>query len=183
MKMYLRPVTLEDGPIIVKWRNTPSVLAHCLNQELITIDSNKAFFRTHVETGNYLQYIAEKIDEDGESSCPIATAYLKDVDKINRRCELCFFIFNDQEWNTESQIVAVKMLLQKAFDEMKMHKVYSYAFYRFVNEASLLKHAGFTTEAILKEEVINEDGEFDDIVRFAVTEKEWASVNKEDIMN
>ena len=31
MRIYLRPVTLDDGPNIVKWRNTPLVAAHCLN--------------------------------------------------------------------------------------------------------------------------------------------------------
>lgn len=179
MRIYLRPVTLEDGVNIVKWRNTPSVLAHCLNQKPITIESNEAFFHEHIETGNYNQFIVERIDEDfGVSSYPIATVYLKDVDKTNKRCELCIFTSDDQEWNTESQTIAVKLLLEKAFDEMNIHKVYSYAFYRFINEASLLKSAGFTTEAILKEEVINENGQYDDIVRFAITEKEWRNLNK-----
>jgi RimJ/RimL family protein N-acetyltransferase len=184
MRIYLRPITLEDGPKIVKWRNTPSVSAHCLNQKPITIESNETFFHEHVETGHYQQFIVERIDEDfGVSSYPIATAYLKDIDKTNMRCELCIFTSDNQEWNTESQTIAVKMLLQKAFDEMGIHKVYSYAFYRFINEASLLKKAGFTTEAILKEEVINENGEYDDIVRFAITAKEWTDVNKKDIEN
>ena len=179
MRIYLRPVTLEDGVNIVKWRNTPSVLAHCLNQKPIKIEYNEAFFHEHIETGNYNQFIVERIDEDfGVSSYPIATVYLKDVDKTNKRCELCIFTSDDQEWNTESQTIAVKLLLEKAFDEMNIHKVYSYAFYRFINEASLLKSAGFTTEAILKEEVINENGQYDDIVRFAITEKEWRNLNK-----
>lgn len=179
MKIFLRPITIEDGPNIVKWRNTPSVLAHCLNQNPITLESNEAFFHEQVETGHYLQFIVERIDEDfGVASYPIATAYLKDVDKTNKRCELCIFTSDDSEWNTESQSIAVKLLLDKAFAEMGIHKVYSYAFYRFINEASLLKSVGFTTEAILKEEVLNENGDFDDVVRFAITEKEWINWNK-----
>lgn len=182
MRIYLRPITLDDGPNIVKWRNTPSVKAHCLNQKPITLESNESFFRAYIETGHYQQYIVERIDEDfGVSSYPIATVYLKDIDRTNRRCELCIFTSDDQEWNTESQGIAVKMLLQKAFDELNMHKVYSYAFYKFMNEASLLKKAGFTTEAIFKEEAINADGEYEDIVRFVITDKEWKGVNKKDI--
>lgn len=173
MKISLRPITKEDGPMIVRWRNAPMVLAHCLNQEPITIQSNDAFFERHVLTGNYLQFIAEQRDEVTGSTCPIASVYLKDIDKTNKRCELCVFTADDQEWNTDSQGIAVKLLLQKAFEELHLHKVYSYAFYRFINEASLLKRAGFTMEAVLKEEVINSDGEFDDIVRFAITDKEW----------
>lgn len=180
MRICLRPVTLEDGINIVKWRNTPSVLAHCLNQTPITLKSNEEFYHKHVETGNYHQFIVERIDEDfGVLSYPIATVYLKDVDKTNRRCELCIFTSDDQEWNTESQTIAVKLLLNKAFEEMGIHKVYSYAFFKFINEASLLKSAGFSTEAILREEVINENGQYDDIVRFAITCSEWKNLNKD----
>lgn len=182
MRIYLRPITLEDGPNIVKWRNTPSVREHCLNQIPITIESNETFFHANIETGYYQQFIVERIDEDfGVSSYPIATVYLKDIDRNNRRCELCIFTSNDQEWNTESQAIAVKMLLQKAFDELNMHKVYSFAFYKFLNEAELLKRAGFTTEAIFKEEAVNSEDEYEDIVRFVITDKEWKNVNKKDI--
>lgn len=174
MRIYLRPITLEDGPNIVKWRNTPSVKAHCLNQKPITIESNKIFYHQFVETGYYQQFIVERIDEDfGISSYPIATVYLKDIDRTNRRCELCIFTSDDQEWNTESQSIAVRMLLDKAFSELRMHKVYSYVFYQFIDETLLLKKAGFMSEAVLKEEAIGVDGEYSDIVRFSIFEKDW----------
>ena len=182
MRIYLRPITLEDGASIVKWRNTPSVSSHCLNQKPITLESNEKFFHEYVETGHYQQYIVERIDEDyGVASYPIATAYLKDIDRTNKRCELCIFTSDDQEWNTESQSIAVKRLLEKAFDELGMHKVYSYAFYKFLDEAELLRRAGFTTEAILREEAVNADGKYEDIVRFAINEREWKSINKDDL--
>ncbi len=180
MRIYLRPITLEDGPMIVKWRNTPKVSAHCLNQKPITLESNAKFFHEHVETGNYLQYIVERIDEEfGIASYPIATVYLKDIDRTNKRCELCIFTSNDSEWNSESQSIAVKMLLEKAFSEMGMHKVYSYAFYKFLNEANLLKRAGFSTEAVLKNEAVTADGTYEDIVRFGIREDEWERMKKD----
>lgn len=174
MKIYLRPITLQDGSTIVNWRNSPKILAHCMNQKPITLESNERFFHEMVETGHYMQYIVERIDEDfGVASYPIATVYLKDIDRTNKRCELCIFTSTDEEWNSESQSIAVKMLLEKAFNELEMHKVYSYAFYKFLNEANLLKRAGFEIEAILKNEIINTEGDYEDIVRFVITEKEW----------
>ena len=181
MRIYLRPITLEDGPNIVKWRNTPSVAAHCLNQKPITLESNAKFFHEKVETGHYLQFIVERIDEDyGIASYPIATVYLKDVDRTNRRCELCIFTSNDDEWNSKSQSIAIKMLLDKAFGELGMHKVYSYAFYKFLNEAILLKEAGLYIEAILKEEAITSDGTFEDVVRFGITEDQWKHMKQKE---
>lgn len=169
MKIYLRPITIEDGALIVKWRNAPQVLAHCLNKTLITEESNQVFFNRFVKTGKYKQFIVERIDEDfGVSSYPIATVYFKDIDIINKRCELCIFTSDDQEWNTESQSIAIKMLLEEAFKEYGMHKVYSYVFALFPDEVDLLKHAGFRTEAILENEALTSDGDYSDIIRMCI---------------
>ena len=180
MHIYLRPVTLEDGANIVKWRNTPSVSAHCLNQKPITLESNEDFFHKFIETGYYQQFIVERIDEDfGVSSYSIATVYLKDIDRSNKRCELCIFTSDDQEWNTKSQSIAVRMLLEKAFNEIGMHKVYSYIFYKFIDEAELLKSAGFTSEAIFKDEAVDADGNYQDIVRFVIFKDHFIIENSE----
>ena len=101
MRIYLRPITLEDGESIVKWRNSGDVSSHCFDKTPITIKSNEMFYHSNVETGKYKQFIVERIDEDfGVSSYAIATVYLKDLDKVNHRCELCIFTSDDQEWNT-----------------------------------------------------------------------------------
>ena len=174
MRIYIRPISLNDGHLIVKWRNTASVASHCMNRNPITIESNEKFFHENIETGHYQQFIVERVDElSGVASYPIATVYLKDIDRTNRRCELCIFTSDDQEWNTESQEIAVRLLLDKAFTEFGMHKVYSYVFYRFLDEATLLKNAGFSIETILRDEVLGADGSYSDVVRFSIFEHDW----------
>ena len=169
MKIYLRPIDETDTARIVKWRNSPNVLSHCMNRTPITKESHLKFYMDNVLTGHYLQYIVERVEEtQGVASYPIATCYLKDIDRTNKRCELCIFTSDDEEWNTESQSVAVKMLLDKAFNELGMHKVYSYVFYKFMDEADLLRSAGFTPEAILKNEVVSDDGKYEDVTRFSI---------------
>ena len=179
MRVYLRPVTLDDGPTIVKWRNSEHVMRHSFTKTPITIESNIAFYKANIETGKYKQFIVERVDEDFQvSSYPIASVYLKDFDCENKRCELCVFTSKDQEWNTESQSIAVKMLLKKAFEEFGMHKVYSYVFYKFLDEGELLRRSGFTIEAVLNDEAINSDGEYEDIVRFSITDMKWKNLSK-----
>lgn len=169
MRIYLRPITLKDGSTIVKWRNAPSILSRCLIQKPISIESNQEFFHRNVETGLYKQYIVEKLDEDfSVASYPIATVYLKDMDKYNKRCELCVFTSDDEEWNTESQAIAIKMLLDKAFKDFGMHKVYSYAFSKFSDEMHLLLNAGFQKEAVFKNESLDLNGQYQDLIRFAI---------------
>ena len=142
MRIYLRPVKLEDGANIVRWRNAKSVRNHCFNKNEVTIESNKVFYNSYVKTGKYRQFIVERIDEDfGVSSYPIATVYLKDIDETNKRCELCIFTSDDQEWNTESQGIAIRLRLEKAFSEHEMHKIYTYVFSNNKDEISLMKRA------------------------------------------
>lgn len=169
MRIYLRPITPEDGKNIVKWRNTPEVSSHCFDKTPITLESNEVFFKTFIETGKYIQFIVERIDEDfGVSSYPIATVYLKDLDKINHRCELCIFTSNDQEWNTESQSIAIQQLLEKAFCEYGMHKVYTYVFAENKDEIGLMRRSGFIEEAILKDEAISIDNRYLDVLRMGI---------------
>lgn len=169
MNIYLRPLTLHDSEQIVKWRNSPKVLSHCMTKAPITLESHLIFYNNNILTGKYKQYIVERVEEDlGLAAYPIATVYLKDLDYSNKRCELCVFTSNDREWIDESQRIAIKMLIDKAFSEFGMHKVYTYAFYRYSDEVDLLKGAGFSVETILKDEAINENGEYEDIVRLTI---------------
>ena len=169
MRIFLRPITENDTANIVKWRNSDKVRSHCMTKAPITEESNLKFFRDNIATGKYKQFIVERIEEEtGLASYPIATVYLKDLDSENQRCELCIFTSDDVEWNAEGQSIAIRMLLDKAFGEYGMHKVYSYVFYKFNDEVDLLKAAGFSVEATLKEEARNEKGEFEDIIRLAI---------------
>ena len=173
MKILVRPITLQDGVHLVKWRNDERVINHCLSRASITEESNKEFFEKNVLTGKYKQFMVERLNEDFPMvAYPIATVYLKDMDYTNKRCELCIFTSTDTEWEPESQNMAIHMLVEKAFNEYGMHKVYSYVFYKFPDEVELLKNAGFSSEAILKEEALNADGKYEDVVRLCIIKSE-----------
>ena len=179
MRIYLRPITLGDGATIVKWRNSSDVSSHCFDKTPITIESNATFFKNCIESGKYKQYIVERIDEDfGAFSYAIATVYLKDFDRVNHRCELCIFTSDDQEWNTESQSIAIKMLLDKAFTEFGMHKVYTYVFSDNKDEVALMKRAGLSEEAVLKQEAVNLAGKYVDVLRMTILVENYKKAEK-----
>lgn len=169
MKISLRPISLDDGKTIVKWRNSYNVIRHCFNKNTITEEINEKFYNEYVVSGKYKQFIVERMDEDyGAFSYDIATVYLKDIDNYNKRCELCIFTSDDEEWNDEAKSQAIRMLLEKAFNEYDIHKVYSYVFSEFLDEAELLKKAGFKAETILCEESKDIHGKYIDVIRFSV---------------
>lgn len=168
MRLYLRPITEDDGAFIVKWRNSEKVRKHCMTKAQITEESNKKFFKEYVLTGKYKQYMVERIEEEtGLVTYPIATVYLKDFDNENKRCELCVFTSSDVEWEFEGQVMAVKLLLEKAFNEFGIHKVYSYVIHNVSEGVEMLKSAGFTIEAVLKSEAVI-DGNYTDVYRLCI---------------
>lgn len=166
MRIFIRPITEKDAAHIVKWRNSEKVLKHCMTKTPITLESHMQYYRDKVLTGKNIQFIVERVEEElGLAAYPIATIYLKDVDNENHCCELCVFTSSDIEWEIEGQIIATKMILEKAFREYRMHKVYARTFY---NEGiEMLKSAGFTLESVLKEEVVIND-KYQDIYRLCI---------------
>ncbi len=166
MRVYIRPITEKDGVHIVKWRNSEKVQENCMSKTPITLESHMQYYRERILTGKNIQFIVERVEEQtGLVTYPIATIYLKDVDKENKCCELCVFTSSDFEWEMEGQIAATKQILEKAFHEHDMHKVYARTFY---NEGiEMLKSAGFTLEAVLKSEVLI-NGEYKDIYRLSI---------------
>ena len=153
MKIALRPIKLDDAPTLIKWRNDERVINHCLSRATITEESNREFYKNNIETGKYKQFIVECIIENYPVIYPIATVYLKDLDNTNKRCELCLFTSTDTEWEPESQSIAIKMLVDKAFNEYDMHKVYSYVFCKYPDE---------------KDEALNSEGNYEDLVRLSI---------------
>ncbi len=169
MKIFLRPITLNDASYIIKWRNSPKVLNHCFNKNIVTLESNRLFYNENVLTGKYKQYIVERVDDDyGVVSYPIATVYLKDMDYFNNRCELCLFTSDDEEWNTDSQKLAIRYLLDIAFKQYNMNKVYSYVFCSNMDEVTLFKNAGFSIEAKFIKEAKGLDGNYNDAYKMVI---------------
>lgn len=166
MRIFLRPITESDGVNIVKWRNSEKVHKHCMTKTPITLESHQQYYQERVLTGKNIQFIVERVEEElGLAAYPIATIYLKDVDNENHCCELCLFTSSDIEWEAKGQVLATKMILEKAFNEYGMHKVYSRVFYN--DGIEILKSAGFSLESVLKSEVII-DGEYHDIYRLSI---------------
>ena len=169
MNIYLRPITIEDSAKIIKWRNSLWVKNHCFDKSDITEESNRIFFEKNILSGKYKQFIVERMDEEQSvASYAIASVYLKDIDDLNHRCELCIFTSPDEEWNSESQIIAINMLLDKAFKEYNMHKVYSYVFADNQDEVMLLAKSGFRIEATLIAEALDNNNKYCDVYRMCV---------------
>lgn len=167
VKVALRKITLDESPYIIKWRNNPETLKNCIDRRLLTEESNRAFFEEYVASGKYIQYIVDKAVEgfEGIASYPIASVFLKNIDTVNNKCELGILPSDDTDWDDIGKEMAIKALLDIAFSTYRMNKVYAHVFADVREEIEVFKKAGFVHEAYLESEVLDDEGNYRDIVR------------------
>ena len=84
----LRPIADADTDLIVKWRNTPSVVQNFIFRQTFTPEMHRRWLATKVATGQVVQYIIiDKADDK-----PVGSVYYRDIDNHNRSAEYGIFI-------------------------------------------------------------------------------------------
>ena len=166
--VYLRSITNEDTELIVRWRNSDAVRPYFIYQEPFTKEGHEKWLQNMIYSGKGYQFIVCKNDTDE----PIGCTYLRDYDRVNNKIEYGVFLGTDTVKGQGIGTEILKLTLQFAFEELKLHKVFARAFAD--NQASIKSFlkGGFTQEAYLRDEVcIN--GVYRDIVFLAILESEY----------
>ena len=98
-KIYLRNITYEDTPLVVKWRNNERVRNNFIYREVFTEDIHNNWMKTKVETGEVVQLIiCQKTDSNENESegtlieRPVGSVYLRDIDMNEKTAEYGIFI-------------------------------------------------------------------------------------------
>ena len=58
-KISLRPITLSDTELIVRWRNTDAVRLNMYDQRILTPEQHRYYYHSFIEKGVIVQYIIE----------------------------------------------------------------------------------------------------------------------------
>lgn len=82
----LRPITIEDTDLMVKWRNRDFVKRNYINQSEFTREGHLKWMETRVQTGQVIQFIILENDR------PIGSVNMKDVDYEKGTAEYGIFI-------------------------------------------------------------------------------------------
>lgn len=163
-QVYLRPITdsEEDTNNIIRWRNSDEVRPYFIYQKPFTVEGHMHWLKNEIFAGKGFQFIVCKVEDDK----PIGCSYLRDYDSYSRKAEYGFFIGEAKEKGKGIGTEMLKLTMDFAYQELKIHKLFARAFAN--NPASIhsfLKN-GFEQEAYLKdEEFVN--GEYRDVVFLA----------------
>ena len=104
-KVTLRPITLSDTDLIVRWRNSDAVRLNMYDQRILTPEQHRDYFHNQIKTGKITQYIicAGKI--------PIGTIFFKCLDSVN--VEIGLFVGEKEYRRKGCGTQALNLLLEK----------------------------------------------------------------------
>ncbi len=169
--IILRPLTPEDTPFILKWRNSPSVSNNFVYREKLTEEHHKKYFESNILTGKTVQFI---IVEKGDSF-PIGSVYLRDIDLKNEKAEFGIFIGEESERGKGYGRQAAELICGYGFSKLGLNKITLRAFPYNVEAIKMYRTVGFKQEAYFKQDV-KIDGKFEDMIHMAILSTEYMTL-------
>jgi RimJ/RimL family protein N-acetyltransferase len=160
----LVPIRYEDRYLIMQWRNDQ--MYHLRQNVLLTKEQQDFYFNTVVsslfERDQPLQLLFSFL----EDNICIGYGGLVHINWIDKNAELSFIM--DTELEKDNFEIHwfnfIKLIQIVAFEEIKFHKIYTYAYDLRENLYAVIETCGFIQEARLKEHVMFENKYIDVII-------------------
>ena len=167
-KVNLRPIKLEDTPLIVKWRNNPKVMENFIFQIPFTEEMHMLWMNTKVKKGEVVQYIIE----EAETSTPVGSVYLRDIHKEYRSAEYGIFIGEDSGRGKGYGTETAKLFVEYMFESLNLHRIFLRVLDGNEIACKSYEKAGFKHEGIFRD-MVKIDGIYRDVIFMAkINEKE-----------
>ena len=123
-QIALRPITLEDTPLIVRWRSDPRVYGTLFRQEPITEERHRQWLREMVLSGKCDQFII--VDKAQNRS--VGTVFLKEIDREHLRAEYAIFIGEETARGRGVGSEAARLMTDYGFQQLGLNRIYLYVF-------------------------------------------------------
>lgn len=167
--MELRRLQKEDLPTRVLWMNNPAVYSSMHFTLPITLEGTERWYDSNVTNEKRADVV---LVEDGEI---VAFAGITNIDPILRKGESYTFVSPDMQGRGIGTR-ARKMVLDFAFGELGLNKVFAYTNEDNIPSCKLSEKLGFTLEGRFRQEYINKEGELKDRLYYGLLKKEWLNI-------
>ena len=159
----LVPIRFEDRLDILKWRNEQ--IYHLRQNRILTKEDQTNYFENVVSK----LFLEEKPDQflfsflEGDKC--IGYGGLVHINWIDFNAEISFIMNTELEklYFEKYWSIFLNLLEKVAFEELKFHKIFTYAFDVRPHVYQALENSGYNKEAILKEHCFF-DGKFIDVI-------------------
>lgn len=165
--IQLRPMTADDLEYKVRWFNDPEVNSTLIFDDTLDLDKTVEWFEIASKDPTRRDFVIETHDSES-----IGLIGLVGIDDSNATAEIYIVIGQKDYWGKGVMAEAESILIQWAFDELSLQKIWALA--RPENVASIItmKKLGFQIEGTLRKEKIIA-GKRIDIIRVGVLPSEF----------
>lgn len=173
--IYLRKIESSDAEIYHEWRNNPEIMRSTSPYlDLYTLE----------ETESFINMIASQPSAKGymiiynETHATVGIISLVNIDTKNRSAECIIDIGDKSVWGKGIGTQALSLVIDYAFNELNMHRVYLQVFSFNERAIGLYQKLGFIEEGRLRE-ALYRDGNWHDIVQMSILKSEYKNKAKE----
>ena len=112
--IYLRPITESDTEMVLRWRNSDSVVSNYYYRKPISAEEHLNWIRNKVDKGEVYQYVVFTTEND----TPVGCVYLQHIDEKTLTGETGVFFSEDAPAGKGLATEAVKLIGEKVGFEM-----------------------------------------------------------------
>lgn len=161
---------MEDTPLIVRWRNLPSVYQNLYTRAPLTAEQHMAWMENKVKKGLCEQFIIC----DRQISFPVGSVFIKNIDREARKGEYGIFIGEECARGKGMGSEAARLMVQYGFETLELNRIYLSVFATNKSAIASYQRAGFRQEGTLRQDFFA-GGQFQDVVLMAMLREEWES--------
>lgn len=166
LTMEIRRLQKSDLLTRVLWMNNPAVYSTMHFALPITIEGTEKWFDDNVDNEKRADMV---LIEGGEI---VAFAGITNIDKTLRKGESYTFV-NPEMQGKGIGTIARRLVLDFAFGELGLNKVFAYTNEDNVASCRLSEKLGFTLEGRFRQEYVNKNGELKDRLYYVLLKEEW----------
>jgi UDP-4-amino-4,6-dideoxy-N-acetyl-beta-L-altrosamine N-acetyltransferase len=165
----LRLVEEKDLPMLVLWRNSPSIWNYFFNKFPLSIAKQKEWFSELIEDDNRKLFIIITRTKNE----PIGTIGLDNIDFANQCLEFGNMLIGKTEFVGKGYAKkATSLLLSYCFNRLNMNRVYLKVYSDNETAVKLYQNCGFKVEGTLRQAHFD-SGIFKDVLVMSILRKEF----------
>ncbi|HEY7312846.1 MAG TPA: GNAT family protein [Gemmataceae bacterium] len=172
-KVYLRPLDLEDVPVLTTWLNDPEVRRHLLIHRPLSRMAEETFLRKLSESES--EFVLGIVVREPEQF--IGVTGLRHIDVRNRHAEFGIAIGEKTAWGSGYGTEATRLIVRYAFETLNFNRIWLHVGEDNERAVRVYEKVGFRTEGRLRQDMFR-DGRYWDSLVMAVLRDDLRAANQ-----
>lgn len=168
--VWLRPLSRDDGPLIVRWRRQEEVARQLFGQPPTLLEHQRWFEAIQQGRGREEYVIVWNIG----GRRPVGTIGLSGIDSRHRRAEFGILLGEREARGKGVALEASELIVRRAFADLRLERLYLHVFADNLPAIRLYQALGFAEEGRLRRHARRQDAdESQDVLVMGLLTTEW----------